>query len=77
MGQIRKNHSADFKAQVALASIREDATIAELPSRLGIHASLIHRWKKEALAGMKDIFSGFRSSIEAEVRYLNIFSPLR
>jgi len=30
MGQIRKNHSADFKAQVALASIREDATLAEL-----------------------------------------------
>jgi len=58
MGQIRKNYSADFKAQVALASIREDATLAELSSRFGIHASLIHRWKKEALAGMKDIFSG-------------------
>ncbi len=58
MGQIRKNHSAEFKAQVALAAIREDATIAELCSKFGIHASLIHRWKKEALAGMKDIFSG-------------------
>jgi len=57
MGQIRKNHSADFKAQVALAAIREDATIAELSSKFGIHASLIQRWKKEALAGMKDIFS--------------------
>ena len=55
MGQIRKNHSADFKAQVALSAIREDATIAELSSRFGIHASLIQRWKKEALAGMKDI----------------------
>ncbi len=41
MGQIRKNHSADFKAQVALAAIREDATIAELSSKFGIHASLI------------------------------------
>jgi transposase len=58
MGQIRKNHRADFKAQVALAAIREDATIAELSSRFGIHASLIQRWKKEALTGMKDIFSG-------------------
>ncbi len=57
MGQIRKNHSADFKAQVALAAIREDATIAELSSKFGIHASLIQRWKKEALTGMKDIFS--------------------
>ena len=42
MGQIRKNHSADFKAQVALSAIREDATIAELSSRFGIHASLMN-----------------------------------
>mgnify|MGYP001047810478 CR=1 FL=1 len=64
MGQIRKNYSADFKAQVALAAIREDATIAELSSRFGIHASLIQRWKKEALSGMKDIFSGKQASQE-------------
>ena len=64
MGQIPKNHSADFKAQVALAAIREDATIAELSSRFGIHASLIQRWKKEALSGMKDTFSGKQATQE-------------
>lgn len=58
MVQIRKNHSADFKAQVALAAIREDATIGELSSRFGVHSSVIQRWKKEALVGMKTIFSG-------------------
>ena len=41
MGQIRKNHRAVCKAQVALTAIREDATSAELSSRFGIHASLI------------------------------------
>ena len=41
MSKIRKNHSVDFKAQVALAAIREDATIAELSSRYGIHATVI------------------------------------
>ena len=61
MGQIRKNHSADFKAQVALAA---NATITELSSKFGIHASLIQRWKKEALAGMKDIFSGKQATQE-------------
>ena len=30
MRQIRKNYSADFKAQVTIAATREDATIAEL-----------------------------------------------
>jgi len=58
MSRIRKNHSAEFKAQVALAAIREDATIAELSARYGVHATVIHRWKKEALASMTAGFSG-------------------
>ncbi|WP_032114037.1 transposase [Candidatus Paracaedibacter symbiosus] len=58
MSGIRKHHSAEFKAQVALAAIREDATITELSSRFGVHATVIHRWKKEALAGMVASFSG-------------------
>jgi transposase len=58
MSKIRKNHSAGFKAQVALAAIREDATIAELTAKYGIHATLIHRWKKEAIEAMAAGFSG-------------------
>lgn len=58
MSLIRKRHSADFKAQVALAAIREDATIAELSSRYGVHSTVIHRWKKEAIAAMSVVFSG-------------------
>lgn len=34
MSRIRKNHSAEFKAKVAVA------TIAELSSRYGVHAML-------------------------------------
>ncbi len=60
MSTIRKSHSAEFKAQVALAAIREDATIAELCARYGVHATLIHRWKKEALA---TIAAGFSSKV--------------
>ena len=58
MSRVRKSHSAAFKAQAALATLREDATIATLSTRYGVHATVIHRWKKEALASMTTGFSG-------------------
>ena len=66
MSRIRKSHSADFKAQVALAAIREDATIAELTSRYGVHATVIHRWKKEAIAALSAGFSGKQERQESD-----------
>lgn len=58
MSRIRKNHPASFKAQVALSALREDAPISELSIKYGVHATVIHRWKKEALVSMQAGFSG-------------------
>ena len=75
MSKIRKHHSAEFKAQVALTAIREDATIAELTSRYGVHATVIHRWKKEAIASLTAGFSGKQERQQndhaAEIRELH------
>lgn len=58
MPNKRKNHSPEFKTKVALAAIREEGTLAELSSRYGVNANMISKWKKQALQGFTDIFSG-------------------
>lgn len=53
----RKRHSAQFKAQVAMAAIKGEETMAELSSRFGVHPTMIASWKKKAIAGMTNIFA--------------------
>ena len=58
MSSTWKNYPASFKGKVALAALREDAPVSELAVKYGVHATVIHRWKKEAVAGMEAGFSG-------------------
>lgn len=56
--RTRRTHSPAFKAQVALAALREDKTMAELCKQYELHVSQIIDWKRQLLAGAADIFDG-------------------
>ena len=60
MKNKRRNHSAAFKAKVALAAIKGDKTIAELASKYEVHPNQITQWKKKLLASTPEVFSRSR-----------------
>ena len=62
MGQIRKRHSAAFKAKVALEAAKQDKTIAELAKQHQVHPVQISQWKKQLLDGLEGIFENGSAS---------------
>ena len=52
----RKKHSASFKAKVALETLKNDMTIAELAQKYNIHPTQINRWKSDLLQKAEVIF---------------------
>ena len=54
--RTRRNHSADFKAKVALAAIKGDKTIAQLSDQHGVHVSQITAWKEQLQASAANVF---------------------
>ena len=62
----RKSHTAAFKGQVALAAIKGDRTVAELSSHFGVHATMIHAWKKQLLDNVSGLFERGTKSTEAD-----------
>jgi transposase len=78
MAGKRKQHSAAFKAQVALAALKGDRTVNELAGQFGVHPTLIHGWKKQLLAGADQVFGngGRAGSADAEAEKAELFEQI-
>lgn len=66
MQNKRRNHSAAFKAKVALAVAKGDKTIAELSSEYEVHPNQITQWKKQLLESLPEIFPRRRRNEQHE-----------
>ena len=58
MKKPRRNHSASFKARVALEAIRGEKTVAEIAAHHEVHATQVTAWKTELLENAAAIFGG-------------------
>ena len=54
----RRNHSATFKAKVALAAIQGDKTLSELAQQFDVHPNQITQWKVPLLERGSEAFGG-------------------
>ena len=61
----RTRHSADFKAKVALEALRGELTTAQLPTKHGIHHTMVGDWKRQAMEGLATVFSGKSAAEES------------
>ena len=58
MKRTRRNHGAAFKAQVALAAVKGDRTLAELAEQFRVHPTQITVWQQQLQARVADVFDG-------------------
>ena len=78
MAGKRKQHTAAFKAQVALAALKGDRTVNELAGHYGVHPTLIHAWKKQLQGGAEAVFGsgGKAAAADAEAEKAELFEQI-
>jgi transposase len=71
--------SAEFKAKVALAALREQETLSELSQRYGIHSNQISAWKKQLQESASLVFEqsvGQKQLKEKEVLIRGLYEQI-
>ncbi len=69
MKRPRRNHSAAFKAKVALTALKDEQTLAQLSQRFDVHPNQITQWKDELLQRAVEVFATAAARVaDPEVR---------
>ena len=65
--RVRRTHTPEFKARVALAALREDKTMAQLCQEFELHANQITEWKRQLIEGAAHAFNGAQAQPEVDL----------
>lgn len=58
MATSRRRHSPELKARIAVEAIKGHKSTGELALEYGVHPTQVSQWKKQALNGLPELFSG-------------------
>ncbi len=56
MKRSRRNHTALFKAKVALEALKGEQTLSELALRFAVHPTQITEWRRQLLERAVEVF---------------------
>ncbi len=76
MKKPRRNHSAVFKARVALEAIRGEKTAAELSAHHEVHPTQITAWKTQLLENAASIFGGEELAADGRERIRELHAKI-
>lgn len=71
---MRRKHSADFKAKVALEAIKEQKTMSQISQEYTLHANQISDWKKVVTERASELFDSTAPSAAPDIE--SITAPL-
>ena len=62
----RRNHTASFKAKVAVEAVKGEKTIAEIAQKHDVHPNQVTEWRRQLLERATDVFDGGAGRAAAE-----------
>ena len=69
--RTRRNHTATFKTQVALAALKEDKTLTQLAEQFDLHPNQIVEWKKQLQQNAVSVFESPKPVEEVDLKPLH------
>jgi transposase-like protein len=63
----RRNHSAAFKAKVAIEALGDGKTVAEIAHKHDVHPNQVTEWRRQLLDRAAGVFGGMPATAEPSV----------
>lgn len=76
MKKTRRKFTGAFKAKVAIETLKERESLAELSKHFEVHPNIISKWKKEFIQNSAHVFDQHSKETEKEIDVEKLYSKI-